>query len=234
MKNVKYLLALFATLIVVAFVIVACKKHNDESIPNQCGCETTAFSGTKDVVSDKMILEDVNFKKLIKTNTKLMGLLVESKVDPDCFVFDDNSILCQQLGVCEDDLLFLYGEIRESMENLVANYEVKGEIGDCPLCLMSETGRMQYLRDLVSLFRDNPEISYDLSKYYVLEKTAGGGDDFGPCEHPIAAIACSTLCLATIEIPVLLAMCCYGCICTNCPNNPLCVNIMDPHSPAYN
>ena len=120
------------------------------------------------------------------------------------------------------------------MENLVANYEVKGEIGDCPLCLMSETGRMQYLRDLVSLFRDNPEISYDLSKYYVLEKTAGGGDDFGPCEHPIAAIACSTLCLATIEIPVLLAMCCYGCICTNCPNNPLCVNIMDPHSPAYN
>lgn len=228
MKNVKYLVALFATLIVVTLTIVACNKisKENECMSNQDDCEMSELYEAKDVGSDRAILENKSFKTMIRTSTKLMGLFVESKVTPDCFVFDDVGVLCQQLGVPESDLLHLYDELIESMEKLVDEYGVRGDEEDCPLCSMSEAERVQYFRDLISLFRDNPEVSYDLEKYYVIERTPDGGDDFGPCERPVLAMICITVCVASsAEVPPIMALCCYACICSYCPNNPLCVKI---------
>jgi hypothetical protein len=150
-----------------------------------------------------------------------MGLFVESNMETEELNLSDIGILCQQLEIAETDFYHLFDVMQQAINTLTSEYGINGDSEDCPICNMSEDELFQYLRDLVSMFRENPNLSYDLEEYYnmVMEP----GDDYGPCERPGMALLCITACAGGSNGVIPLMMICgYMCICEYCPNNPLC------------
>ena len=237
MKNLSNIIKTVSCLFLIVFVATlfsSCNKGKIDSNSkyNQNPDEATFPPETRGTDIDALILEDKNFKNMLRVNSELMGLFVESNVSPNDFDFENIQVLCQQLMISENTFRQFSNEMEEAIRRLIADYRFIDETGDCPLCSMSEDGQIQYLRDLIAMFRET-KINYNLEQYYFGETQAPGGE-FGPCERPVLAMLCITGCVAsTSGVIPLMMMCSYVCICSFCPNNPLCVNLMDTNSSVY-
>lgn len=234
MKNLSNIIKTVSCLFLIVFVATlfsSCNKGKIDSNSKNSD-EATFPPETRGTDIDALILEDKNFKNMLRVNSELMGLFVESNVSPNDFDFENIHVLCQQLMISENTFRQLFNEMEEAIRRLIAEYGLIDEMGDCPLCSMSEEGQTQYLRDLIAMFRET-NIDYHLEQYYFVENQAPV-NDFGPCERPVLALLCITGCVASTQgIIPLMMMCSYVCICSFCPNNPLCVNLMDTNSSAY-
>lgn len=223
----KHVVGVITIIAILVSILFACNKdRKDEST------ETLVFNSPDSIeyasdtyreVSDA-ILSDNDFKTLLNKVSFLMGKCVNSEVSALNLSFNNTSVLCTQIDMCEDDFENLIYEITALQDTLSVRYNLTSTAytnSNCLFCSQTASEKIDLLQNYILTFQNN-SFSYDLKDYYYPD-TSMGGDDHGPCEHQLRALLCLTVCTATLaEIPVLMLICYYECLCNCCPNHPFC------------
>lgn len=172
-----------------------------------------------------MMRDDNNVKELLDLHSLILGKCIESSITVEELDFSDIDHFCQQIEMDKEEYLNCCQRVSEVADLILSKYQIDNN--ECQACSLSKAELIEDYRTLISFFRENPNISYNLCDNIFAQSpdivpgtnSISGKEQYAglsipgiDCDWPLF-ILCVGICTS---IPELYFVCCAGCMLSHC------------------